>query len=123
MALSWGSQKSYIDASSAQVTAPGLLGGFSFRGLKKPKGGIHESTARRKEHSKTEFGKKNSEKKFGESETFYRSKFCRATGVTAKIEALKRKGKSIRGKKMQKMHRCTSKVTCAGKRERIILSR
>jgi len=24
----------------------------------------------RKEHSKTEFGKKNSEKKFGESETF-----------------------------------------------------
>ena len=34
-----GVQKSYIDASSAQVTAPGLLGGFSFRGLKKLKGG------------------------------------------------------------------------------------
>jgi len=32
-------QKSYIDASSAQVTAPGLFGGFSFRGLKKLKGG------------------------------------------------------------------------------------
>jgi len=25
-------QKRYIDASSAQVTAPGLNGGFSFRG-------------------------------------------------------------------------------------------
>ena len=34
-----GVQKSYIDASSAQVTAPGLFGGFSFRGLKKLKGG------------------------------------------------------------------------------------
>jgi len=28
-----------------------------------------------------EFGKKNFEKKFGKSETFYRSKFSRATGV------------------------------------------
>ena len=55
--------KRYIDASSAQVTAPGLNGGFSFRGLKKLKGGdswIH-STAQRKEHSKTEFGRKNPE--------------------------------------------------------------
>jgi len=34
-----GVQKSYIDVSSAQVTAPGLFGGFSFRGLKKLKGG------------------------------------------------------------------------------------
>jgi len=34
-----GVQKSYIDASSAQVTAPGLFAGFSFRGLKKLKGG------------------------------------------------------------------------------------
>jgi len=77
-------QKSYIHASSAQMTAPGLFGGFFFRGLKKLKGGdswIH-STAQRKEHSKTEFGKKNSEKKFGESKTFYQSKFSRATGVT-----------------------------------------
>jgi len=32
-------QKSYIVASSAQVTAPGRFGGFSFRGLKKLKGG------------------------------------------------------------------------------------
>jgi hypothetical protein len=32
-------QESYIDASSAQVTAPGLFGGFSFRGLKKLKWG------------------------------------------------------------------------------------
>jgi len=39
------------------------------------------STAQRKEHSKTEFEKKNSENEFGESETFYRSKFSRATGV------------------------------------------
>jgi len=31
--------KSYIDTSSAQVTAPGLFWGFSFRGLKKLKGG------------------------------------------------------------------------------------
>jgi len=68
-------QESYIDTSTAQVTAPGLFGGFSFRGLKKLKGGdswIH-SIAKKKEHSKTEFGKKNSEEKFGESETFYRS--------------------------------------------------
>jgi len=32
-------QNSYIDAASAQVFAPGLFGGFSFRGLKKLKGG------------------------------------------------------------------------------------
>jgi len=32
-------QKSYIDASSSQMTAPGLFGGFSFRSLKKLKGG------------------------------------------------------------------------------------
>jgi len=76
-------QKSYIDASSAQVTAPSLFGGFSLRDLKKLKGRdswIH-STAQRKEHSKTEFGKKNSENEFEESQTFYRSKFIRATGV------------------------------------------
>jgi len=77
-------QRSYIDTSTAQVTAPGLFGGFSFRGLKKLKGGdswIH-STAQRKEHSKKEFGKKNSKNEFGESETFNRSKFCPVTGVT-----------------------------------------
>jgi len=58
--------------------------GLSFRGLKTLRGGIHdESTpwAQRKEHRKTEFEKKNSEKKFGESETFYRSKFSPATSV------------------------------------------
>jgi len=78
-------QRSYIDTSTAQVTAPGLFGGFPFRGLKTLKGGdswIH-STVQRKEHSKLEFGKKNSENEFGESETFYLSKFsgsrpCRA---------------------------------------------
>jgi len=32
-------QASYIGTSTAQVTAPGLFGGFSFRGLKKLKGG------------------------------------------------------------------------------------
>jgi len=32
-------QESYVDTSTAQVTAPGLFGGFSFRGLKKLKGG------------------------------------------------------------------------------------
>jgi len=32
-------QKSYIDTFIAQVVAPGLFGGFSFRGLKKLKGG------------------------------------------------------------------------------------
>ena len=41
---------------------------------------IH-STAQRKEHSKTEFEKREFQKKFEESETFYRSKFSRATGV------------------------------------------
>jgi len=65
-------QRSYTDTCTAQVTAPGFFGGFSFRGLKKLKGGnswIH-SAAQRKEHSKTEFGKKHSENEFGESETF-----------------------------------------------------
>jgi len=32
-------QKSYIDSFTAQVTAPGLFGGFSYRGFKKLKGG------------------------------------------------------------------------------------
>ena len=32
-------QESYIDTSTAQVTAPDLFGGFSFRRLKKLKGG------------------------------------------------------------------------------------
>jgi len=32
-------QESYIDTSTAQMAAPGLLGGFSFRCLKKVKGG------------------------------------------------------------------------------------
>jgi len=80
-------QESYIDTSTAQVTAPGLFGGFSFRDLKKLKGGdswIH-STAQKKKHSKTEFGKKNYEKKFGESETFYRSRFTPATGVIGRF--------------------------------------
>jgi len=57
-------QESYIDTSTAQVTAQGLFGSFSFPGLKKLKGGdswIH-STAQRKEHSRTEFGKKFREK-------------------------------------------------------------
>jgi len=72
-------QESYIDTSTTQSTAPGLFGGFSFRCLKKLKGGdswIH-STAQRKEQSKTEFEKKNSENEFGESDTFYRRKFIR----------------------------------------------
>ena len=76
-------QESYIDTSTAQVTAQGLFGGFSFRGLKKLKGGnpwIH-STAQRKEHSKTEFEKKNPKNELGESETFYRSKFTPAAGL------------------------------------------
>jgi len=37
-------QESYSDTTTAQVTAPGLFGGFSFRGLKKLKEGIHGST-------------------------------------------------------------------------------
>ena len=77
-------QESYIDTSTAQSTTPGLFGGFSFCCLKKLKGGdswIH-STAHRKEHSEKEFEKNNSENEFGESETFYRSKFSRATGVS-----------------------------------------
>jgi len=40
------------------------------------------STAQRKEHSKTEFEKREFEEKFEESETFSGSKFSRATGVT-----------------------------------------
>jgi len=34
-----------------------------------------------KEHSKMEIGKKSSDKKFGDSETFFVSKFSPATGV------------------------------------------
>ena len=57
-------QESYIDTFTTQVTAPRLFGGFSFRGLKKLKGGgfMNPLHSPRKEHSKTEFGKKNSEK-------------------------------------------------------------
>jgi len=42
-----GVQKSYIDVSSAQVNAPGLFGGFYFRGLKKLNGGDSCPTERR----------------------------------------------------------------------------
>jgi len=76
-------QRSYTDTWTAQVTAPGLFGGFSLRDLKKLKGWnswIH-STAQRKEHSKTELGKKNSENEFRELETFYRNKFSHTNGV------------------------------------------
>jgi len=78
--------ESYINTFTAQSTAPGLFRGFSFRCLKKLKGGdlwIH-SAAQRKEHSETEFEKKNSGNEFGESETLYRSKFSRATGVRSR---------------------------------------
>ena len=54
-------QKSYIDTFIAQVAAPGLFGGFSFRGLEKLKGGGFMNplqTAQRKEHSKTKFEKR-----------------------------------------------------------------
>ena len=37
-------QESYTDTSTAQVTATGLFGGFSFPGIKKLKAAIHEST-------------------------------------------------------------------------------
>ena len=53
-------EESYIDSFTAQVAAPGLFGGFFFHCLQKLKGGdswIH-STAQRKEHSKTEFKKR-----------------------------------------------------------------
>ena len=77
-------QNSYIDAASAQVFAPGLFGGFSFGGLKKLKGGdswIH-STAQRKEHSKTEFEKRELWVWVWGIETFHRSKIDLATCVT-----------------------------------------
>jgi len=57
-----------------------LFGGFSFHGLKKLKVGdswIH-STAQRKEHSKTEFEKRQLEEKSKESETFSGRKFSPA---------------------------------------------
>ena len=71
---------SYIDAASAQVFAPGLFGGFSFRGLKKLKGG--QNTVKR--NSKRESSKKNLE----ESESFSVSKFSPATGVSPVCVAL-----------------------------------
>jgi len=84
IALSWGSwgcRKVTLMPHPLKWPPQALLGAFPFAVWKNWRGGIHESTAQRKEHSKTEFGRKNSEKKFGESETFYRSKFSRATGV------------------------------------------
>jgi len=50
-------QESYIYIFTAQVAAPGLFEGFSFHGLKKLKVGdsIIHCTAQSKEHSKTEF--------------------------------------------------------------------
>jgi len=53
-------QESYIDTFTAQVADPGLFGGFSFHGLKNQKVGDSRirSTAQRKEHSKTEFEKR-----------------------------------------------------------------
>ena len=73
-------QNCYIDAASAQVFAPGLFGGVSFRGLKKLKGG--QNTVKRK--SERESSKKNLE----ESESFSVSKFSPATGVTVHSEPL-----------------------------------
>jgi len=70
-------QESYIDTFTAQVAAPDLFGGFSFHGFKKLKEGdswIH-SAAQRKEHSKTEFEKREFWEKFEESETLSGSKF------------------------------------------------
>jgi len=69
-------QKSYIDTSSAQVTALWVL---FLSGFEKTERG--DSSFHFKEHSKTEFGRRIREK-VGESETFYRSKFSRATGVS-----------------------------------------
>jgi len=66
-------QNSCIDAASAHVFAPGLFGGFSFRGLKKLKGS--QNTVKR--NPKRESSKKILE----ESESFAGSKFSPATGV------------------------------------------
>ena len=58
-------ENSYIDAASAQVFAPGLFGGFSFRGLKRLKGGDSwKNTVER--NSKRE----NSESEYEESRFF-----------------------------------------------------
>jgi len=85
IALSWGSwgcRKVTLMPHPLKWPPQAFWGAFPFAVWKNWKGGIHEPTAQRKEHSKTEFGKKNFEEKFRESETFYRSKFRRATGVT-----------------------------------------
>jgi len=78
-------QESYIDTFTSQVAAPGLFEGFSFHSLKKLKvGGVDlwiHSTAQRKEHSKTEFEKREFQEKFEESQTFSGSKFIPATGI------------------------------------------
>jgi len=76
-------QEGDIDTFTSQVAAPGLFGGFSFHGLKKLEVGDswNHCTAQSKEHSKTEFEKREFWEKFEESETFSRSKFSPATGV------------------------------------------
>jgi len=89
IALSWGSwgcRKVTLMPHPLKWPPQASLGAFPFAVWKNWREGIHESTAQRKEHSKMEFGKKNSEKKFGESETFCRSKFSRATGVLPRTQ-------------------------------------
>jgi len=78
---SWGCRKVALMPHPLKWPPQASLGAFPFAVWKNWKGEIHESTAQRKEYSKMEFEKKNSEKKFGESETFCRSKFSRATCV------------------------------------------
>ena len=76
---SWGCRKVTFIPSPLKWSPQASLGAFPFAVWKNWRGGdswIH-STAQRKEHSKTEFEKN----KFEESETFYRSKISRATGV------------------------------------------
>ena len=83
-------QNSYIDAASAQVFAPGLFGGFSFRGLKKLKGG--QNTVKRNLRSE-DFARTLRSESF-----FTGAKFSPATGVSVVSHTLlKCVGNATRG--------------------------
>ena len=70
-------QNSCIDAASAHVFAPGLFGGFSFRGLKKLKGG--QNTVKRNLRSE-DFARTLRSESF-----FTGANFSPATGVRLEI--------------------------------------
>ena len=86
IALSWGSWGRKKVTLMPHPLKWLLFGGFSFRGLKKLQGGIHDSTPKNtvKRNSERRIPRKSSENR-QRSETLYQSKFSLATGVRHQI--------------------------------------